>query len=449
MFKKILIASLAITSINSQAINLKEALESSYAKNPEYKIIQEEFKTKVEKFPEALAENFMPKGSFKMSQSKSSAKPTNGSRGASNTKRNSQTFSLEQPIFSFGTGAAALKAADYSAKAAIEEYYANEQDKVIKNIEAYLNYKEAFEIYAVNKQTVKFFEEALKMEQARFKLGESTKTNLSRAQASLASAKARNYNALTKLKVEATNFEKTFYAKPIKVAEVGLPLNMPTSFEQFEHLVNQNNNQLKASYQSLQAQKKNAYAVYGSVMPSVKLNSQLSKSRTDTKNNIFGGGNTKEMSTSIDVTVPILAGGGKEFSNIRKARYASRSALHNFSSIKEAVKAQSIGIWEQYLAQNMVLEAEQEAVRAAEVAKIGVKHEEAVGRKTQLDVLKAESDLLESRIKQIHAKKAYMLSAYQVMQLSGQLTAKNLDLNIPQFNAQNEYNKIKFRIIGL
>ena len=73
----------------------------------------------------------------------------------------------------------------------------------------------------------------------------------------------------------------------------------------------------------------------------------------------------------------------------------------------------------------------------------GVKKEEALGNRTVLDVLDAFQTLLNSQVEVVKARREYYLSAMQVMQAMGKLTAKNLKLDVELYNPKVYYKETR------
>ena len=80
---------------------------------------------------------------------------------------------------------------------------------------------------------------------------------------------------------------------------------------------------------------------------------------------------------------------------------------------------------------------------ANEIALEGVKKEEALGNRTVLDVLDAFQTLLNSQVEVVKARREYYLSAMQVMQAIGKLTAKNLKLDVELYNPKVYYKETR------
>ena len=87
--------------------------------------------------------------------------------------------------------------------------------------------------------------------------------------------------------------------------------------------------------------------------------------------------------------------------------------------------------------------AGQEQVRAARVAFRGVREEAKLGARTTLDVLDAEQELLDAQANLISSETDVFIAAYTVLETIGQLTAKDLRLNVQLYDPAAYYNLVK------
>ena len=85
-------------------------------------------------------------------------------------------------------------------------------------------------------------------------------------------------------------------------------------------------------------------------------------------------------------------------------------------------------------------------VQASEVSLDGTKQEMEVGSKILLDVLNAQSELLNAQLQLVKAEKDYFLGGYRLMAAMGQLNGKYLKLNLEQFNPQAHFQQVRRQI---
>ena len=143
MHRLVLFTLIALNSSASLAVELREALKSSYNNNEQLKIIRSEFLNEIEQFPRALA-GFMPRVSagFDTTDSKVTRKSNVPIGGSVDTisvdnSRYSKTLTLDQPIFNGGSSVAELKAAQSAFRASKGNYYAKEQNIFLDEITNY------------------------------------------------------------------------------------------------------------------------------------------------------------------------------------------------------------------------------------------------------------------------------------------------------------------------
>ena len=96
-----------------------------------------------------------------------------------------------------------------------------------------------------------------------------------------------------------------------------------------------------------------------------------------------------------------------------------------------------------------MIKALQDQVKANEIALDGVRKEEALGNRTVLDVLNAFQLLLDSKVEVVKARREYYLSAMQVMQAMGKLTAENLKLNVELYHPKKYYKETRGKWLSL
>ena len=94
------------------------------------------------------------------------------------------------------------------------------------------------------------------------------------------------------------------------------------------------------------------------------------------------------------------------------------------------------------------IESNEAAVKAANVALDGVRQEQQFGSRTTLDVLDAERELFNAEVQLVIAKRNKVVAAYSVLAILGKLTAKELSLNVPLYDADEYYDDTEYQLIG-
>lgn len=449
--KILLLVTFSSVPFKIYALTLEEALTSGYTNDEELQIIRSDFLASIESFPSAIAE-FMPKLSAKLDLTNSNITgkgpvAANNQLITSKTDSIRRTISLDQPIFDGWSSVAKLRSAQAGFMSSRAVYYAKEQEVFLKQLEIYLTYIEAQEKLSISEVSVKSNKTQLDAMQEKFRLGESTMTEVSSAKEGFATAESQKAIAYSNYESAKANFYQIFGIEPTNLVIPGFPKNMPNTEEELTNLaLKMNLNIHNAKYKS-QSDKANEYAAKGSLLPKAFFNIKNEDTGFSPQNN-SSSINNKSITSTFSVVVPIFARGGAEYSEIRRAKQASRKSMLDFNRITKQVKAQSKSEWSRFKATKESLEATNESVNAAEIAYEGMIQEERLGSKTIIDVLRAESKLNEARQKVIEARKTMILSAYKIKQLIGEFTAKSMNLNVEYFEPEKEFKKVKMKVIG-
>ena len=359
-----------------------------------------------------------------------------------------QAIILEQPIFDGCSSVAELKAAQAGFRSACGEYYSKEQNIFLKEIEIYLSCVEAQEKYDFSKASVRSNKTQLEAINEKFKLGESTETEVASAREGLATAEANQALAYANYKSAHASFYQIFGIEAIGIKMPNVPGNMPSSLTILvEHAIAANP-LIDSALHKIKSLKARKYVVKGALLPKASLRIQNRRSYYNPQQDNNSNINNRSTISTLSFTAPILSRGGIEYSDVRCAKYDTRKAAINFDSIIKQTKSNSKVCWAQLEAARVRIKATAQAVKAAEVAYESMIQEEMLGSKTIVDVLRTEERLNKARESSIEARKTLILSAYRIKALVGELTAKSMKLKVDHFNPEAEFKKVKTKIVG-
>lgn len=444
---------LALYSFIASAISLEQALTSGYNHNEELKIIRTEFLDEIEKFPRALA-GFMPRVSFGIDSTdskitrRSSIPPINGNDAITfDGLRYNRAITLEQPIFD-GWAVSEMKSAQFAFRASRASYYTKEQDIFLKEITTYLDCVEAKEKYHISKVSVKSNKTQLEAMKEKFKLGESTETEVASAREGLATAEANQAVAYANFEAAKADFHRVFGVEPIGIKMADIPKNLPISLEALVERALAVNLSIDSAKHTTKSAKAGEDVAKGALLPKVSFRVQSGRTDYNPEQNNNGNINNRSVTSTLSVVVPILAKGGVEYSDIRRAKYQTRKSAVKLDSLVKQIKANSKASWSGYDAAKLRIKATAQAVKAAEVAYEGMIQEEMLGSKTIVDVLRTEERLNKARESRVEAKKELILAAYKIKSLVGELTARSMKLKVDYFSPESEFKKVKMKIVG-
>jgi outer membrane protein len=453
MRKIFLTTLLAFSASSVSATTLDEALTSGYDYDDQFKSIRVSFLEEIEAFPRALSE-FMPRvfANFDSTDSKIRRKSGVSTRAvdaiSSDNSRYTKSLTLEQPLFNGWSSVSGLKAAQSAFRASRGNYYAKEQDNFLDEINIYLSAVESKEKYAISKVSVRSNKKQLEAMREKFKLGESTETEVASAREGLATAEAGQALAYANYESSKANFERVFGVPAVDIKIPALPGNMPISLDVLIEKSLAVNPSINSAMHNTISQKATENASKGALLPRVTFRVQNGRTyynpQEDTNSNL----NSRSTTSTLSVTVPILQKGGAEYSDIRRAKYATRKSAINHDSVIKKVKANAKASWSKFDAAKLRIKAAGEAVKAAEIAYEGMIQEEMLGSKTIVDVLRTEERLNKARETVVEAKKLLVVSAYEIKSLIGELTAKSMKLKVDYFSPESEFKKVKLKIVG-
>jgi outer membrane protein len=459
MMKNKLITFLVVTlaTTNLYAMDLNEALTQAYKNNPELKLKREEYLRSIEQYPEALSE-FMPKVNAQISRSITSQKSLKGLLGDPNSdpvkgtsKETSRGLSIKQSLFNGGGSLAGLQAAKLAYLEAKSQLELNEQDILRKAIDSYLTYIQVQESYDAAAKSVKAYAKQYESTQQKYKLGESTKTEVAQAKAVFAQAKAQQASTFAKLQAQRAEFKRTIGVNPTNLKLPNPQSIAPNNFDNLLSKITTNNPNIIAAKYKIEASKSSTYKAKSILAPSVDLD--LSLNKTKKRSTVKGRDGISQAdplnkNATLTLSIPILAKGGAEYSAIRKQKSAARSAALGLEQVLDQLTASAVQTWENYIATKERIALIKDSLDSANLALEGVKQEEALGTKTVVDVLNAQNEVYKAQIGTIEAKKDHLSAIFDIQYLMGTLTAQSMKLKVDQFNAEQEFNKIKHKIIG-
>ncbi|MCX7338193.1 MAG: TolC family outer membrane protein [Alphaproteobacteria bacterium] len=367
------------------------------------------------------------------------------SESTANTRAGGITFS--QNLFNGGATVAATEGADKGIRAAWASVRAAEQETLLGSVAAFLD--------LLSLQTkIKLLEAAeqankknLEAAEEKLKIGEETMTQVANAEAKLADITAQLQTTRAELEgAKATFMRLTSIQASSDLTKPDLPKNLPMILENAIQLgLEQNPAVIAAQFEHLAA-KAEIDKVAGGLFPQVDFEAssarQESLSHND-YNNINGPvtrSNNYNTNNSIvlKVSVPLYEGGAIR-SQKRQAHEVSVQKRIAIEKARNTTREQITQSWQKFQAAKSNIENYQKQVKASEISLEGTKQEMAVGTKILLDVLDAQTALLEAQMKFVEAEKTYFLECFRLLATTGQLNAQFLKLPVDYFNPESHY----------
>lgn len=334
------------------------------------------------------------------------------------------TLCLTQPLFNFSSWQA-LKEANALVKAACARYGAAAQNLIIRVAQAYFNVLLAQDnlryIHAKKKSTA----QQLAQVEARYEVGVESIATLEETRASYDRVVADEIGAQNEVE---NNFESLRQITGICYTELSvlktkLPLltPQPNSCEQWANAAKRCNLKLEAARYAMQAAREKIKMNLGGHLPvlnAVGIHQQEHGAFFD----IF---NYTIDSAELELTVPLYSGGSVS-SQVNQAKYQYQQTC---AEMEEAYREAITGTHQQFnnvLTDISKIRADKQAIISAHTALNADQAAFRVGKKTIVDVLLAQQNLLNAE--QIYAQDqySYLMDTLRLKQASGTLSPCDL-----------------------
>ena len=357
--------------------------------------------------------------------------------GSGGQQSTTLSFGLEGQVtlIDFGVGQLAREGAKAQVLALRKALVNFEQEVLLDAVSAFMDVRSASEAVSLSQATQRVITQELNAARERFELGEITRTDVSLAEARLAAARSQLAAAEGDLAAAREFYKLVTGAYP---GQLRPPPALPRTANNLQTaqdiarrthpLIAQRQNEVTAS--ELAAESALAEG-RGAVTASASIGRQ------------FGGltGEGTSASAGINYRRPIYQGGRVSAAHRRALaqRDAARSRLHQ--TVAQVLQNVAVA-WANVDVSSARIAASQQQVRASESAFEGTREEARLGARTTLDVLNAETDLLDARTTLLQAQAAQQIATYNLLAAMGLLTVDHLGLGIPTYDVEAYYNAV-------
>ncbi|EQB05452.1 hypothetical protein L288_12465 [Sphingobium quisquiliarum P25] len=257
----------------------------------------------------------------------------------------------------------------------------------------------------------------------RLQFGEATKTDSAQAEARLASSKTNILTANQDLAVSRSSFLAVAGRSADNLPPPAPFDGLPASLDEARQIALVNNPQLLSAAKNVEAARRAKAAAKGALAPSIQIVTgaqYLSGGVT----NVFTGklpDDRSAMYGGVQIRVPIFQQ-GREYAEIRRSRALENQRRFEEDQAERDVTRNVETAWSQWQSAVSVIEAAKVAVAANERAAEGVRKESLSGNRTLLDVLDAQTELLNSRATLERAIRNEYVGRAAVLAAIGRLT---------------------------
>ncbi|MEM7569746.1 MAG: TolC family protein, partial [Pseudomonadota bacterium] len=318
----------------------------------------------------------------------------------------------------------------------------------LQTVNAYMGVLRDEAVLKLNDNQIAVLRRQLEASEDRFRVGEITRTDVAQSQARLADAVSRRAAAAADLTASQELYRRVVGELPTSLKEPDVPV-LPMSLDQAIETGIANAPAIIAARFVEESARKAVSEAKGGLLPT--LNGFASVSRASGVQllgvDVTADNTAVVKSVGAEVTIPLFQS-GREYSAVRQAKQVQSQRLLEIRAAERLVVEQVSTAWQVYQASVAQIAANQESVKANEIALEGVRQEAAVGSRTTLDVLDAEQETLNAQVNLIQAESARMIAAYSLLASVGDLTAKQQELAVELYDPAINLDDVDWKLFG-
>lgn len=436
----VLVMGLGIGSAPCWSQTLEEALVAAYLTNPDLQAQRAALRATDELVPQALSD-WRPSLALQ-GDAIATDLDTSESSGSFTTRRG--TVALDQRIYSGGETVANTERAENLVRAERARLVAFEQQVLLDAVTVYTNLLAAEAVLDFAIQNENRLLRQLQATRDRFEVGEVTRTDVAQAEARLSGATAERVQAEGELAAARADYRRVINQEPGRLA-VPEPLSaLPASEPEAQQIAEVNNPNIAVAQFDLAAARADVDVALSALLPRLTVRGELTYA--DDPNLTLDW--QREASIGASLTVPLYQGGG-EYARVRQTKQTLRQREDDLEAAFRAVRNEVTAAWQALLTATTQIDSISAQVRANEIAVEGARQEALVGQRTTLDVLDQESDLFQSQVNLVQARRDQIVASYRLKAAIGELTVVGINLPVEPYDPEAYYLDVRGRLFGL
>ena len=422
------VASLPILPLGASAVTLQEALIQAYQTNPSLEISRASLRSQDETVVQAGA----------------GKRPTVSATGV--TAYSADVDSLSDPtstlrasldaqlvIFDGGRTEDAVNAAAYMVYASRENLKASDQSVLLNAATAYLDVRRDQKNLALAQNEVAVTEQQAKAMEDRFAVGAVTRTDVALVQARVAVTKTNLAASSGRLALSKEIYRAVIGAEPVSLqAAPSLP-KLPNSVAEAESIAMREHPSILAARFAEKAAGFDIARARAASAGTVSLGGKVEYTNYPVEGT--------QATVSLSGQIPIYNGGVLS-SSIRSATQIFESRKATTQNVMRQIRQATASSWANIRVGRASITAAKLQIEASQIAYDSIKEETRLGSRTMLDLLDAEQDLLEARSNLVSSQRDEYVAALNLLSSMGLLTVENLDLGIPAYDPQVNFNAV-------
>lgn len=353
-------------------------------------------------------------------------------------------FTVQQPLFQGLRNVNAVRKAKADEKAERARLTDAEQKLLLATLEAYLDVRTESAVVFLNQGNINVLSTALDVARGRFALQAATRTDVAQAEARLAKARADLVNARARLEAAKARYREMTSAEPFATLAPPRPLALPDTEEEAQTAAADHAPSAVAAQATEEASRRAVGVAKGELAPKIVAEAGYTYAQDQT----FEGDRARSYYAGVRATVPFYDGGLTH----AKVRQAKQTLQRDEYLTADTLRALQTDVREAFVAKEAALAAKRAAeaeVAADEVAAEGVSKENAAGRRTTLDVLNAQQELLSARTAELRAERDAYLAGAKLLATMGQFTVRAIGLDVDRYDPDRHKKRATLGAFGL
>lgn len=316
-----------------------------------------------------------------------------------------------------------------------------EQQILLAAVQAFMNVIRDRQIVDIRAQNIEFLQEQLDAANARFEVGEGTRTDVSQAQAQLAASRSSLVAAQAQLESSEAVYVQIVGTSPSSsMSPASAPDSlMPNAIDAAIAAGLANHPTVRAAQYAVNSAAFGVKEAEGSLLPGVNLSGTVGQD--------LQSGDT-QGTIAAQLSVPLYQGGAAS-AQVRQNKELLGQARINVDVARNNLRQAIVTAWTQYEAALSTIEANRAAIDAAQLALEGVIEERDVGQRTTLDVLNTQQDVLTAREALVQSQRDAVVASYSILSTTGRLTVNSLGLEVVEYRPEVHYEAVQDKWYGL
>ena len=356
------------------------------------------------------------------------------------------SIAVQQRLFDGFRRQNAVKGAKAAVFAGQEDLRASEQDTLLAAVQAYVAVIRDGRIVTFRRQNIAFLDEQLNAAQARFEVGEGTRTDVAQARAERAAAVADRQRAEANLAASEALYVQVVGDRPTGLADPSPARRLvPGSLDAAVGVGLNTHPDIRSAQFSVEETAFGVKQAEGAFLPTLDLNGNVSRQRSA---GFRGRQTNSSYNINARLTVPLYQG-GRASAVVRQSKERLSQARIAVDIARTQVRAAVVQAYSSYQAALAARSSTDAQIAAARLALEGLIEERNVGQRTTLDVLIGRQQLINAQIAEAQNEAIIVSSSYEVVSAIGKLTAEQLGLHVQTFEPDEHYVAVKDKWYGL